>query len=285
LTNKDLVPLHPCFRYKSTVWHALIGALLWFMTTAVQAAPEPWPIWQSYNPKSTQRIDHSLWQTFLDNYLMRGSDGINRVNYTAARKQQWPQLKRYLENLSQVKPDMLTQPEQMAFWINLYNALTVDLVLQHPRKKSIKQMGRGIFSFGPWDDEVIQINGVAITLNDIEHRILRPIWRDHRIHYAVNCASLGCPDLADTVYQANQLESQLRSAESAFLDHPRSARFDQRGQLIVSSLFKWYADDFAPNVAALKEYLATHHSQSTRLRQYRGRIRYEYDWRLNATPD
>ena len=87
--------------------------------------------------------------------------------------------------------------EQRAFWINLYHALTVRVILSHYPVSGIREIdiSPGLFARGPWDRKLIPVEGVELTLNDIEHRILRPIWRDPRVHYALNCASLGCPDL------------------------------------------------------------------------------------------
>jgi hypothetical protein len=144
-------------------------------------------------------------------------------------------------------------------------------------------MGRGLFSFGPWNDEVATVAGQALTLNDIEHRILRPIWQDHRIHFAVNCASLGCPDLSANAYTAENLEQQLAQAELNYLNHPRGIRFDADGELVVSSIFDWYLEDFATDQSGLLRYLAQYHDEAgERLRSYAGRIRYHYDWSLNS---
>lgn len=101
------------------------------------------------------------------------------------------QLKRYIQQMASLDPRDYKKQEQFAYWVNLYNALTVQLVLDNYPTSSIKKLGKGFFSFGPWDDDIIRVAGKKLTLNDIEHRILRPIWRDKRIHYVVNCASLG----------------------------------------------------------------------------------------------
>jgi hypothetical protein len=129
-------------------------------------------------------------------------------------------------------------------------------VLQHPDKDSIKQMKSKLFSFGPWDDEQLQVEGFAITLNDIEHRILRPIWRDSRIHYAVNCASIGCPNLSAMAYTQRNATTLLAAAERAYLQHARGLGFDAGGVLRLSSIFDWYQEDFGRNEQALLEYLA-----------------------------
>ncbi len=173
----------------------------------------------------------------------------------------------------------------MAYWINLYNALTIDVVLAYPDKKSIRRMGKGLFSFGPWDDPVAQIVGQSVTLNDIEHRILRPIWQDHRIHFAVNCASLGCPNLSRTAYRADNLESLLSQGEADYINHPRGVKIDNKGKLTVSSIFDWYQSDFAADTSTLLVYLSKHHQlYGAQLRDYAGSVKYDYNWQLNAAP-
>lgn len=286
MTYKSTGLLHtPFFHLKQPLWlcaAVLLGSLISPLTAS--AADEPWSIWQRFDPDSNTSIDHGGWQQFLEEYVSRGADGINRVAYDRARQSEWPGLRQYLQNLAAIDPRTLNQDEAMAYWINLYNALTVDVVLRQPGKTSIRKMGIGLFSFGPWDDEVFTVAGTGVTLNDIEHRILRPIWQDHRIHYAVNCASIGCPDLSRTAYTGAALESQLQAAETAYLSHPRAVSFDAKGRLLLSSIFDWYQEDFGADEQGLLIYLAEHHSEAERLRSYRGRIRYDYDWQLNAAP-
>ena len=155
-------------------------------------------------------------------------------------------------------------------------------MLDYPRKGSILRMSKRFFAIGPWGDEVITIAGQAITLNDIEHRILRPIWRDHRVHYAVNCASLGCPNLQTEAFTRANTERLLANGERSYVNHPRGVRIDDRGRLFVSRIYDWYRDDFAKDDRALLSYLSQHHLRLVNaLRTYEGRIRYEYDWALN----
>jgi hypothetical protein len=156
-------------------------------------------------------------------------------------------------------------------------------VLQHPDKDSIKQMKSTLFSFGPWDDEQTTIEGFSVTLNDIEHRILRPIWRDYRIHYAVNCASISCPNLSARAYTANNTQTMFAEAERNYLQHPRGLTFTQSGKLKLSSIFDWYQEDFGTSEKELVNYLAQIRSDlSSQLRNYSGSIEYHYDWSLNS---
>jgi len=164
---------------------ALIISLL--TVSIAQAAPkaELWPRWRAHDPGSTQTIDHVAWDRFLKKYVVSPHpSGINRVRYDAVTPEDRKLLKSYLQHLQRVPISSFNKAEQKAYWINLYNALTVDLVLSHYPVKSILDINisPGIFSRGPWGAKLLTIEGEKLSLDDIEHRILRPIWKDNRVH-------------------------------------------------------------------------------------------------------
>ncbi len=245
-------------------------------------APDLWAFWDQADETNTASIDHSRWGRLLEVYLHEGADGVNRVAYDRLRQIDRANLRTYLGEQSAIDPRDYARDEQLAYWINLYNALTLEVVLDYPRKGSILRMSKRFFAIGPWDDEVTTIAEQAITLNDIEHRILRPIWRDHRVHYAVNCASLGCPNLQTEAFTRANTERLLANGERSYVNHPRGVRIDDRGRLFISRIYDWYRDDFAKDDQVLLSYLSQHHLRfADALRTYEGRIRYEYDWALN----
>ena len=172
----------------------------------------------------------------------------------------------------------------MAYWINLYNALTVDTVLNHYPVGSIRDISisPGLFNRGPWDRKLVTVEGQALSLNDIEHRILRPIWHDPRIHYAVNCASLGCPNLANTAYDGSHLDAMLDAAARAYVNNPRGAAVHD-GKLTVSSIYRWYEADFGSTdagvIAHLKRYAEP--PLAAALNGISAIADDHYDWRLN----
>ncbi|MEO1088179.1 MAG: DUF547 domain-containing protein, partial [Acidobacteriota bacterium] len=172
----------------------------------------------------------------------------------------------------------------MAYWINLYNVLTVKTVLEHYPVESIKDIALAPAGAGggPWDAPLVEVLGRALSLNDIEHRILRPIWADERIHYAVNCAALGCPNLAAVPFTGRTLDGLLDRAAEAFINHPRAVRFDG-GRLVLSSIFDWYGVDFGDREELL-EHLAEHARPPVdeQLETFSGEIVFEYDWDLNG---
>lgn len=262
----------------------LVVTLLLGPLASAAPAAQLWPIWNAAQESNPARIDHAQWQRLLDLYVAADSGGINRVAYARVSAGDRERLRAYLQMLSQFDPRDYAQAEQLAYWVNLYNALTVEVVLSHPDKGSILRMGKGLFSIGPWNDEVIRIAGVAVTLNDIEHRILRPIWKDRRIHYALNCASLSCPNLDKQAYTRDNSERLLTVNETAYINHSRGVRFDEGGRLVVSQIYEWYSADFSADRQGLLDYLAQHQAAlAVRLRTYPGRIRYAYDWALNGS--
>lgn len=267
------------------VWAMALLTLL--LPVSATAAPKAdlWPRWQQHNPSHIQAIDHTLWDTFLRTYVVAPHpSGINRVRYAAVTPADRQALQRYLNNLQAVPISTYNRREQLAYWINLYNAYTLSLVLQHYPVASIRDIdiSPGLFSDGPWGAKLLTIEGNPVSLDDIEHRILRPIWRDPRLHYALNCASLGCPNLAPIAYTSTNLEPLLEQAARAFVNHPRGVTFTH-GRLDVSSIYRWFKDDFGGGNAGILRHLR-HYAQgpiAERLHAYHGRIKHHYDWRLN----
>ncbi len=260
-----------------------IVIILLAANSPANAAPaaELWPLWDRHDASSTRVMDHSAWQAFLSAYLQASADGVNRVDYAAVSAADREKLNAYLQTLAAIDPRTLNKNEQLAYWINMYNALTVEVVLRYPKKGSILRMGEKLFAIGPWDDKVITVAAEQLTLNDIEHRILRPIWNDHRIHFAVNCASIGCPNLNAEAYRGDNAEALLSSAETAYINHPRGVGFNKRGKLVVSSIFDWYQSDFAGSEQELLTYLSRHYRKPEQLKNYQGGVKYDYDWALN----
>jgi len=160
------------------------------------------------------------------------------------------------------------------------------IILQYYPVKSIKDIdiSPGIFNDGPWDAKLLKIEGLDISLNDIEHRILRPIWRDNRVHYAVNCASLGCPNLQPQAYTADNLEEFLEKGARQFINHPRGVKF-VRDKLQVSSIYFWFQEDFGDSkegvIKHLEKYLAD--SKIQKLKTLQKGMKHQYDWSLNGT--
>lgn len=259
--------------------------LLWVFATQAHALHD-YPAdkyWMSFDSGSSESIDHSMWQQALDDFLVSNTDsGIHLVDYSSLQKQGLKNLNRYLSNMSEIRITEYNRAEQFAFWVNLYNAITVKLIADNYPVKSIRKLG-GWFSLGPWDDELITVEDIELSLNDIEHRILRPIWKDYRIHFVVNCASIGCPNLLSVALTSNNTDKILDTAARGFIQHPRGVNLAEDGVITLSKIFKWYRSDFGDSEDEILDLIAKYleHDDRALLKGKSGRARYAYDWSIN----
>ncbi len=261
-------------------------ALTGCTTLEAQLAPaaEPLRRWERHDPSSKLTVDHRAWGTFLARYRAAGADGVARIRYAAVTAADRAALAGYVARLEAADVDALARPEQFAFWVNLYNAATLRLVLERYPVKSIRDisLGGGLFTVGPWGAKLVTVKGERLSLDDIEHRILRPLWRDPRIHYVANCASVSCPDMPPAPLTGANAEATLDAAARAYINHPRGAAV-RDGRLAVSSIYRWYREDYgnseADVLAHLRRYAAP--ALAAQLKDVRGIDRYEYDWSLN----
>ena len=274
----------PYFNISRSVSMAMLVFFFVFsqMSTAAPAN-KPLIFWVTSNEANTAAIDHTPWQSLLDCHLISNHpSGINRFNYEAVSKADQKKLHDYISNMQNLDPRSYNRTEQKAYWINLYNALTIDLILKNYPVESITKLGESYFSFGPWDDKVANIQGKTLSLNNIEHGILRPLFRDNRIHYAVNCASISCPNLAKDAFTSENTDLLLEIGAKQYINHPRGVTF-KGSKLEVSSIYHWYKVDFGNSdktlIAHLTEYAAP--ALSKKLSVYQGNIDHDYDWSLN----
>lgn len=240
--------------------------------------------WRDFGSGAAAAVDHGPWDRFLESYVTTDDHGVNRVAYGDLTDADKRSLDDYLAALSRVPVTGMARGAQLAFWINLYNALTVDLVVDHFPVKSIRDIKPGFLAIGPWNMAVVEVEGRALTLNDIEHRILRPLWRDARIHYVLNCAAVGCPNLAREAVTAGNVERLLEAGAKAFVNSSRGVAFDDRGRLVVSKIYSWFREDFGRSAAGVLDHLRRYAEPA--LRQRLGNARrihkYRYDWSLNG---
>jgi hypothetical protein len=240
-----------------------------------------WPRWAVANPASTAQIDHTAWSAFLQKYPVPGE--VNRVRYATVTAADRRALESYIAGLALVPITKYNRAEQLAYWINLYNATTVELVLEYYPIKSIRDIdiSPGWFASGPWDKELLTIEGQRLSLNDIEHRILRPIWNDPRLHYALNCASLGCPNLAPVAFTAENADQLLEQGARDFING-RAVTLTG-GRLIVSSIYDWFTEDFGGNETGVLDHLRKYAAPplAAELAARRKIDGEAYDWRLN----
>jgi hypothetical protein len=245
--------------------------------------------------QASQSFNHQDWNELLERHVYPINVGAStEVDYKGMQDQH-KLLKHYLSNIaavSQTQFDSWSSSEQLAFLINTYNAATVELILtQFPDLESIKDIGS--FFQSPWKIRFIRLLGKKRSLDEIEHELIRGSekYNDPRIHFAVNCASVGCPALSPKAYQAETLDAQLETATQTFLADSSRNRFEN-GELKISSIFKWYREDFEKSWRgnkSLAQFLSSY-SQALKLDAQTQALLaadrididfLDYDWRLN----
>jgi hypothetical protein len=230
-----------------------------------------------YHRPDSSPPSHELWDSLLSRYV--SSEG--KVNYPGFLESE-QELDAYLELLNSMPPDtsQWSESEQLAYWINAYNAFTIKLIVDNYPIQSIQDLHP--FPYIPffhtvWHKKLFRINGLPISLDHIEHALLRVQFEEPRIHFAINCASVSCPPLFNRAYQPHLLDKQLENAARGFMGNPE---FNQIGpdQLRLSSIFQWFQGDFTRKgslVAYIQHYTEIPLSENIDIDYL------PYDWRLN----
>lgn len=220
--------------------------------------------------------DNDIYTELLQKYVKAGV-----VDYGGFKTEE-KRLDQYLDILEKTDTRSLSTADRFAFYVNAYNAWTIKLILGgYPGVESIKDLG-SVFK-SPWKKKIVRVDGKIITLDNIEHDILRPGYKDPRVHFAVNCASKSCPPLLSEPYDGKILDRQLDGATSAFLADPERNRLEGH-TLYASKIFKWFTDDFNDDVIA---FFIKHTEGDVRdqLQANAGSIKVkylDYDWSLNG---
>jgi len=226
-------------------------------------------------------VDHSAFERILRQYV--NGDGL--VDYRGIERSAG--FKAYLADLEASDVGNLSGTGRLAFWINAYNAITIDKVIKWKPEKSVRET----FLPGVWTGTRFfktrehVIAGKRLSQDDIEHRILRKAFPDPRIHFALICASKGCPSLPRFAYTAENVMSALDSVTREYIASAKGIRFDPAGEkLHVSKIFKWYRDDFIAHSGSIAGFLAPYldGSAAAQLKRGIGIAYLPYDWSLNA---
>ena len=222
-------------------------------------------------------VDHTDWTILLKKYV----DDCGNVDYAGFGKDSL-RLNAYLDKLSKHPPDKKSwsEYEQIAYWINVYNAFTIKLIIQHYPLESIKEIGSKIqipFINSPWDIKFINIYGEMLDLNNVEHSILRKNFDEPRIHFAINCASVSCPKLRREAYISEKLDNQLNEQAFEFINDPRQNRIE-KDKAELSKIFNWFKGDFTKE-GSLDEFI--NRFSNTRITENTKISFMNYDWSLN----
>jgi len=219
--------------------------------------------------------EHQAFTELLSDHVK--SKGVNYKDF----KKYHPQLKNYLEELSKVAEEEFadwSEDQQLAYLINLYNAATLELVLQYYPIKSFKDEIGG--ETGPWKYRFVKALGKTYTLDEIEHTLIRGNYKEPRIHFAVNCASEGCPALRDEAFTASKLDEQLEEQTQKFFKDSSKNDF-KKGRLHLSPIFDWFKADFIEAKGSVEEFVAPYFP-SEKITKGNTPIQYtKYSWKIN----
>lgn len=219
---------------------------------------------------------NAAFNAFLSKYVVE-QDGINLVRYADVSAEDKASLDGYIEGLSVAGAPSGSKEEIMAYWFNLYNAKTVSLILDNYPLTSIKKIS------GPWKKKRLTVAGVPMSLNNIEHDTVRAAYDEPRVHYAFNCASIGCPNLKSSAWEAATLDADLTQAAKDFVASPRGISVDERGNIDASSIFKWYKKDFGGSEQAILNHVAQYATgaQKAAIQNNNKIDDFSYNWSLN----
>lgn len=224
---------------------------------------------------------HSLFTKVLQSHVENGL-----VDYSGVKADTL--FEQYLHVLAVTDPATLdSRDDQLAFWINAYNAYTIKLIVERMPLESIRDISLGLpILFGPWAIDIAEIGGLLYTLNEIEHDIIRDQFADPRIHFALVCAALSCPKLREEAYEGSTLNAQLDEDAMRFLNDPERNQFDLEARTVyLSKIFDWYDSDFEESAGSAEAFIARYVADEERLLIESEDVDIEYlpyDWALNA---
>lgn len=245
---------------------------------------ELWDRWASHDENSDTVVSHDAWDQLLQKFVSKNEDDVALVHYDSFSADDRRILDQYVASLEDTAVTRLNRDEQRAYWINMYNAVTVKVILDHYPVDSIREIdiASEILANGPWKAKLVEVEGQELTLDDIEHRILRPIWQDARTHYAINCGAISCPNLHDRAFKADDIDETLDVLAREYVNSSRGLEIKD-GDVHASKIFKWFQSDFGGTEEAVLDHVRTYASNDLRekLSNFTSIGTYHYDWALN----
>lgn len=234
-----------------------------------------------------EMFSHQDWTDLLQAHVRADEDGVNRFDYSGLKENQndRDKLDGYITRLTKTDISALPDTERFAALANLYNALTIRLIVENYPIKSITNIRPSLFAIGPWKKDIVELEGVTVSLDDIEHKMLRPQFNDPRVHYAVNCASYGCPNIPLRAWSADTLGSDLDLAARDYINHPRGVSIRSDGRLKVSTIYRWYREDFGGSEKGVIDHLLQYAEPALaeQIRTNPDIADHGYNWSLNDT--
>ena len=231
-----------------------------------------------------QTFDHTAFDGLLRQHVVNGM-----VDYDAFKAA--PAFGAYLAALGKQDPALLPRDEQLALWINAYNAYTIQLIVSHGETKSIRNINKsfGLKLKGPWGEPLAKVGGKSFTLDDIEHKIIRPTYKEPRIHFALVCAAMGCPPLRKEAYTGARLNAQLEDQGTVFLlKSPEKNRVDVATKTFYHTMIlAYYKADFGGSLKSGAKYVAHWYPMGSPERALLESgalktVETNYDWALNS---
>lgn len=267
-----------------TLMRSLLSTFLFFLSPALHLTAH------SAESLHESSFSHVEWDTVLKRYVKQ--DGpVSYVMYKQIKEKPTGLLSyvKSIETVTKEEFSKFSDPEKLAFLTNAYNALTVKLIVDHYPVESIKDLG-GLFS-SPWKQKFFTLFGEKHHLDDIEHEMIRKTFREPRIHFALVCASRGCPSLRSEAYVASRLDAQLDDAARTFLNDTQRNYFRaNESKVYLSMIFKWYKGDFVKSAGSVQTFVARYMGLSPQDRNkfLNGSVEVvtpdNYDWSLNDDP-
>jgi Protein of unknown function, DUF547 len=262
--------------------HILFGSVALFSGSLMPEFVHAASVLTVFSPSGGGGFDHSAFNSVLSGSVVPDAEGYNRVNYKALKSKS-AALKAALAQMQAAVPSTFSKAEAKAFWINLYNAKTLDVVLERYPVSSIKKInlgGGGLFGSGPWSKKLLTVEGQELSLDDIEHRILRPIFNDPMVHYALNCASYSCPNLSAMAFTAKNTSALMQASAAAYINHKRGVSVDGNA-ITASKIYSWYGADFGGKSKLKAHWMKFASPEKAAAIDAAQSVSFGYDWKLN----
>lgn len=259
---------------------SLFGLMfLLLLSIDVMAAPKAKmiPFWNDYEPDSGLKMNHDAWDALLKKYVVTGHpSGVNRFRYDDVTPEDQTSLQVYIEYLQRMDPRQLNHARKKAYWMNFYNAAIVLIVLTEQPEESIRDVSN------LWRKKRFEVTRQKVSLDDIEHGVIRPFYKDPRVHFGFTPATVGSGNILPVAFTHENIEELLERNTRDFLNESGRGVFIDGNTLRISTLFRWYKDDFGSKKGNIKAFIKKYVSPDVaRQIDQTTRISYEYNWELN----